>query len=288
MNEVVIKLLSFFLGGVACVFGVYCFYLYFQSNRIILETYTNPPIFVKKKGEMPVVAVTPEIENRRYFLEKDDILEIEEGVYEVGTFQSFQNYVREYWKPESMIKPDVLLTKNTFLGREYVASAIARDRETILFYRPKLLILVQGYGEDASFLELEKSPYAILRGIDNSKNNVEETAKSFRAMDIPYCIITYGVTPEASVSEILEKAQYPDQLIINKKKVVTTGPGSPAETRVLRVKRLLYEAILTSVETGFGKVELEPGYLEFEALNGILDSLNPLPVSLTVQLFWEK
>jgi len=286
MKEVGLKLFAFLAGVIGIVYGTYGVLSFFISRPVDRRSYTNPPVLSLKQAETtrtPGGTIDPRVS---FFEEKPDIATREDGVYEVGTFRSFQQYTQEYWKNNQDPKPEVTISRSGFLGREYVSSAIARDAQVVLFYRPKLLVLVHGYGDEATFLGLEESPFALLRGIDVSKKQARETAESFRKRGVPYCAITYAPTPSSSLTALLERTLFPNQWILNKRKPIASALSEVAETRALRVKRLLYDAILDAIDSGFGTVELEAGYLEIETLNHILETLEPLPVFLTDQLFW--
>jgi len=288
MKEVVLKLFAFTAGVIGIVCGIYGVFSFFFSRPVDRRSYTNPPVLSLKLAETartPQSAIDPRVS---FFEEKPDITTREDGVYEVGTFRSFQQYTQEYWKNNQEPKPEVTISRSSFLGREYVSTAIVRDAQVVLFYRPKLLVLVHGYGDEATFIGLEESPFTLLRGIDVSKKQARETAESFRKMGVPYCAITYAPTPSSSLSGFLEKTLFPNQWILNKRKPIASALSEVPETRALRVKRLLYDAILNAIESGFGTVELEAGYLEIKTLNHILETLEPLPVFLTDQLFWSS
>lgn len=286
MKEVFLKLLAFSAGVIGMAYGIYGVFSFMGSYPVDRKGYINPPVLSLKQSGITRATenlVDPSI---LFFEEKPDIMTREDGVYEVGTFRSFQRYTQEYWKDNADQKPEVTISRSSFLGREYVSLAVVRDARVVLFYRPKLLVLVHGYGDDATFLELEESSFTLLRGIDLSKKQVRETAEIFRKMDVPYCAITYSPIPPSSLTGLLETVLFPNQWIFYKRKPAITAFSEVAETRALRVKRLLYDAILSAIESGFGAVELEAGYLEIETLNRIFETLEPFPVFLTDQLFW--
>lgn len=286
MKEVVLKLLAFSVGAVGIAYGVYGVFSYLAYSSVDRRSYTNPPVLYFRQTAS-ARALEPLYDLRvPYFEEKTDVLCRDDGVYEVATFRSFQQYTQDYWKGNPEEKPEVTISRASFLGRDYVSLAVARDTRTLLYYRPKLLILVYGYGDDAAFLALEESDFPLLRCITCSKKQVRETAEAFRKMEVPYCAITYSPTAPASLTGLLETALFPNQWILNKRKPTLSPSGEASETRALRVKRLLYDAILNAIDSGFGMIELEAGYLEITTLNHILEGLEPLPVSLTDLLFW--
>lgn len=284
MKEVIFKVFSLVLGSCFLVYG-FSGLLDFQRNSVRNQKFFfNAPVITLKAVKSEENPLKSEWYDS-YFYEKKDIVEIENQVFEVGSFSSFQKYSQEYWKG-SPTKPEIMVYRASFLGKEHVSFATARDQQVVLFYRPKLLILVLGYGEDETFLELEKNQYTILRGVEYSRQRVEETATVFRTLGVPYCIITYVPTPPASLTSILQTALFPSQWLLNKKKTTISPTGNDPLTRNLQIKKSLYDSILKAIDKGAAILQLDANYLDIETVNSLLESISPLPVALTDQLFW--
>jgi len=259
------------------VFGIYALFLGIQSlenfqwriDSTELQ-YTEPP-FISKKTSMPKIF--------------GNHLDFENLPLDIRcfTYDEFLKQVEEYRKVREL-KIDIQETNSIREG--IVNAAVASGEGIRISYEPSLLIVLSGYGSDELILEMEReNDQRFLRLLLPNAQYSRSIAKSFRQMNLPYALNSFGLN-EQDLKLALQNAYFPKYTMDISKPSVTFETRLSSEELQLRMKGMIYDSLIESYESGWEIVIFNATIKNLKALQTVLDEMMPLPVNLVSYPLW--
>ncbi|GEM_PF-3059601 len=304
MFSVFLRLLSIVLAVFALFFGVRAL---LDANRIaqpVEKVLTNPPVVSFSSRPNPLLQAG--------LLEEKAPALIPEGLrlyprannqWEALDFETFEYAVSRIWGSGAIPGVEKKVFERSYLGQTYVSLAWARDGQLLVFYRPKILVKVVGYGKDPLLLDNENLSSPLVCGIYPFEGESEQTASFLRNAQYPYFL----AFPSRAASLEGQEATLARQETLFPYFGQTVSPDfqprwfsaqmefpEPSEEELSRnhptywrMRAALFESVLASFSEGYSVFELQATIPSIQVFFQVLEEMQPFPVGFVDYLFWE-
>lgn len=270
MIKVLFCIFSVMMGIIALFLGVDSLTSFDWRIESTLTKYSDPVFISKKESVNNVFDGELDLIDTSFFID-------------CYTYDDFLNAVEKHQERNEL---NVTVNKAHALSEGIVTSATANAPGIQIHYEPSLLIVLNGYGNDELILEMEREKdQRFLRLVVPNAQHSTKTAKTLRQMDLPYALNRIGVSEE-KLEQAKQSVYYPRYSLEVSGPTAQFSNELSADELQLKMKGLIYDALIRSYEKGWEQVVFEATIKNLKALQTVLDEMMPLPVQLVSYPYW--
>jgi hypothetical protein len=205
------------------------------------------------------------------------------GIFEAENMTIFEKGISEIWG-NSNIKPEIKIYNSNYLGLDYVRFATARDQFKVLFYRPKIFILVF-WDEEEIFAEEYSEFYPDFIDIFNPYTIEDpDFFEKIRKSGMYYSVYTNPSIGKEKEKELSEISLYPE-FILKEDVDLLKKKYRDEENLDLILKGELYRGFIESVLKGEFYLKVPGRKVILDKLLNIFEGLEEKPADLLSKLF---
>jgi len=270
MIKVLFCIFSVMMGIIALFLGVDSLTGFDWRIESALTKYTDPVFISKKESVNNVFDGDLDLNDTSLFID-------------CYTYDNFLNAVEKYQERNEL---NVMVNKANAISEGIVTSATAKAPGIQIHYEPSLLIVLNGYGNDELILEMEREKdQRFLRLVVPNAQHSTTTAKTLRQMDLPYALNRMGISEE-KLEQAKQSVYYPRYALEVSGPTAQFSNELSADELQLKMKGLIYDALIRSYEKGWEQVVFEATIKNLKALQTVLDEMMPLPIQLVSYPYW--